>query len=87
MNNDALGFDYKLSINMLIKQLYIGVRCFYVLNRITLEDDCHVVYPLSAKTQSEYLTKKIDGELIDINKLEMNKINSAKSIVPKLVKL
>ena len=32
MNNAALGFDYKLSINMLMKQLYIAVRYFYVLN-------------------------------------------------------
>ena len=44
MNNAALGFDYKLSINMLMKQLYIAVQYFYVLNQITLEDDCHVVY-------------------------------------------
>ena len=44
MNNAALGFDYTLAINMLMKQLYITVRYFYVLNQITLEDDCHVVY-------------------------------------------
>ena len=51
MDNAALGFDYKLSINMLMKQLYIAVRYFYVLNRITLEDDCHVVYAPSADTK------------------------------------
>ena len=83
LNNTALGFDYTLSINMLMKQLYIAVQYFYVLNRITLEDDCHVVYAPSANTKSEYLTKTIDGELIDINKLEMNKMNSTKSIVSK----
>ena len=44
MNNAALGFDYKLSINMLMKQLYIAVQYFYVFNQITLEEDCHVVY-------------------------------------------
>ena len=32
MNNAALGFDFKLSINMLMKQLYIAVQYFYVLN-------------------------------------------------------
>ena len=32
LNNAALGFDYMLSINMLMKQLYITVRYFYVLN-------------------------------------------------------
>ena len=87
MNNTALGFDYKLSINMLMKQLYIAVQYFYVLNQITLEDDCHVVYAPSANTKSEYLTKTIDGELIDINKLEMNKMNSTKNIVSKQVRL
>ena len=61
MNKAALSFDYKLSINMLMKQLYIVVRYFYVLNRITLENDCHVVYALSANTQNEYLTKTIDA--------------------------
>ena len=87
MNNAALGFDYKLSINMLMKQLYIAVQYFYVLNQITLEDDCHVVYAPSTNTKSEYLTKTIDEELIDINKLEMNKMNSTKSIVSKQVRL
>ena len=32
MNNAALGFDYKLSIDMLMKQLYIAIGYFYVLN-------------------------------------------------------
>ena len=53
LNNAALGFDYTLLINMLMKKLYIAVRYFYVLNQITLEDDCHVVYAPSANTQSE----------------------------------
>ena len=44
INNAALGFDYTLSINTLMKQLYIAVRYSYILNQITLEDDCHVVY-------------------------------------------
>ena len=34
-------------------------------------------------TMSNYLTKTIDGELIDINKLEMNEMNRTKSIVSK----
>ena len=55
MNNTALGFDYKLSINILMKQLYIVVN-----------------------TKSEHLTKAIDGDLIDINKLEMNKRTALK---------
>ena len=86
MNNAALSFDYKLLINMLMKQLYIAVQYVFVLKRITLEDDCHVVYAPSTNTKSECLTKIIDGELIDINKLEINKMNSTKSIVLKWVR-
>ena len=66
MNNAALGVDYMLSINMLMKQLYITVRYFYVLNRITLKDDCHFVYAPSANTKSEYLTKIVNGKLINM---------------------
>ena len=74
----------KLSINMLMKQLYIAVRYFYVLNQITLEEDCQAIYAPSANTKREYITKTIDGELIDISKLEMN---GTKSIVSKQVRL
>ena len=85
--NAVFGFDYKLSISMLMNQLYIAVCYFYTLNQITLKENYHVVYAPSANTKSEYLTKTIDGELININKLEMNKMNSTKSIVPKRVRL
>ena len=68
LNNVALGLDYKLSINMLMIQLYIAVRYFYIINRITLEEDYQAIYAPTATTKSDYLTKTIDGELIDINK-------------------
>ena len=85
MNNAALGFGYKLLTNMLMKQLYIAVQYSYVLNQITLEEECHVIYAPSSNTKSEYLTKTIDGELINLNKLEMKKMNNTKSIVSKQV--
>ena len=87
LNNVAQGFGYKLLINMLMKQLYIAVQYFYILNQITLEEDYQVIYTPTTTTKSEYLIKTIDGELIDINKLEMNKMNSTKSIVSKQVRL
>ena len=71
---------------MLTKQLYIAVQYFNDINWITLKDDCHIVYAPSANTKREYLTKTIDGELIDTNKLEINKMNSMKSIVSKRVR-
>ena len=42
------------------------MQYFYILNQITLKDDCHIVYAPSTNTQSEYLTKTIDDKLIDI---------------------
>jgi len=39
LNNTALGLDYKLPINMLMKQLYITVRYFFITNRLTMEED------------------------------------------------
>jgi len=44
-----------LLINMLMKQLYITVQYFYVLDQITLEKDCHVVYaPSTTKKVAAY---------------------------------
>ena len=87
LNNVVLGIDYKLSIKMLMKQLYIAVQYFYIINQITLEEDYQAIYTPTATTKSEYLTKTIDGELININKLKTNEMNSTKRIVSKQVRL
>ena len=83
LNNVALGFNYKSTINMLMKQLYIAVQYFYITNQFTLEEDYQAIYTPTTFTRSDYLTNTIDGELTDINKLEMNEINSTKSIISK----
>ena len=48
-----------------------------------MEEDDQAIYPPTTTTRSDYVTKTNDGELIDINKLEMNKMNSTKSTVSK----
>ena len=48
LNNVALEFDYKLSINMLMKQLYIAVQYFYILSQISLEEDYQDIYTPTA---------------------------------------
>ena len=68
---------------MLMKQLCIAVQYFYVTNWLTLEEDYQAIYTPTTTTISDYLTKTIDGELNDINKLEMNEMNSTKNIVSK----
>lgn len=81
LNNVSLELDYKLPINTLMKQLYIAVQYFYDTNWLTMEEDYQAIYSLTISKRSDYVTKTIDGELIDINQLEMNKMNSTKSIV------
>ena len=61
LNNVSLGLDYKLPINMLMKQLYIAVRHFYITNRLTMEEDYQAIYPSNTTTRSDNLTKTIDG--------------------------
>ena len=53
LNNAALAFDYKLSIKMLMEQLYIAVRYFHVLNPITLEEDYQAIYTPITTTKSD----------------------------------
>ena len=71
LNNVALGFNYKLSIIMLMKQLYIAVRYFYITNRLTMKGDYQAIYPPTTTTKSDYLTRTIAGKLIDIDKMEI----------------
>ena len=52
-----------------------------------MEEDYQAIYTPTTNTKSDYLTKTIVGEFIDINKLEMNKMNSTENVVSKLVRL
>ena len=72
---------------MSMKQLYIAVQYFYITTWLTLEKISRAIYTPTETTKNDYLTKTIHGELIDINKLELNKMNSTKSIVSKRVRL
>ena len=48
-----------------------------------MEEDYQAIYPPITTIRNDYVTKTIDGELIDINQLEINEMNSTKSIVSK----
>ena len=60
---------------------------FYITNQLTLEEGYQAIYTPTTNIKSNYLTKTIDGELIDINELEMNEMNSTKNVVSKRVRL
>ena len=87
LNNAVLGLDYKLTINILTKKLYIAVQYFYIINRLISGKISRAIYTPTKTTKSNYFTKTIQGELININKLEFNKMNSTKSILSKQVRL
>ena len=70
-----------------ITEILQSQKYFYITNRLTLEEDYKAIYTPTTNTKSNYLTKTIDWELIDINKLEMNKMNSIKSVISKQVRL
>ena len=72
---------------MLMKQLYIAIQYFYTTNWLTLLEDYQIIYAPTETTKNSYLTKTIDRELIDINKLELNRMNSTKSIISKQMRL
>ena len=59
----------------------LEIYYFYIINWLTLEEDYQAIYTPTTTTKSDYLTKTIDGEIIDINKLEMNEMNSTKNII------
>ena len=67
LNNVEMGLDYKLPINLLMKQLYIVVRYFYITNRLTMEEDYQAIYPPTTTTRSDYITTTIDRDMIVIN--------------------
>ena len=80
LNNGILGVDYKMTINMLMKNLYIAVQYFYITNRLISGNISRVIYKPTKTMKSDYATQIIQGKLININKLELTKMNSFKSI-------
>ena len=85
INNVVLGVDYKLTINMLMKQLYIAVQYFYITNQLISGKISKAIYKPTNNMKSNHFTETIQGELIDINELELNEMHSTKSIVSKRV--
>ena len=87
LNNGILRVVYKMTIKMLMKLLYISVWYFYITNRLISGDISRVIYKPSKSMKSDSFTQAVQGKLININKLELTKVNSIKSIGSKWVKL
>ena len=67
--------------------LYIAARYFCINNWYISGKISRAINTPTKTVKSDYFIKTIQGELFDINKLDLNKINSTKSIVSKRVRL
>ena len=65
---------------MLMKHLYIAKQYFYIINLLISGKISRVIYKSTKTTKNDYFTQTIQGKLIDINKLELTKVNCIKSI-------
>ena len=59
LNNAVLRIDYKLTINMLIKKLYIAIQQFYITNQLISGKISRAIYTPIEITKNNYLTKTI----------------------------
>ena len=59
-----------MTINILIKHLYIAVQYYYITNRLIFGDISRVIYKPTKTMKSNYFTQVIQKELISNNKLE-----------------
>ena len=87
LNNGILGVDYKITITILIKHLYIDVQYFYIINQLISGKISRVIYKPTKTMKSDYFTQTIQGKLTNINKLKLTAINSIRSIGSKWVRL
>ena len=87
LKKGILVVDYKVTINMLTKYLYIAVRYLYITNQLISWDISRAIYKPTKTLESDYFTQAIQRKLIIINQLELTKVNVIKSIGSKLVRL
>ena len=81
LQNGIIGVDYKMTINILMKHLYIAVLYFYMTNQLISRNISIAIYKPTKTLKSNYFTQTIQGKLININKLKLTKVNDNKNIV------
>ena len=87
LNNGILKVNYKMKTKVLMKHLYIAVQYFYITNQLISGKISRVIYKPTKTMKNDYFICTIQGRLIDINKLELTKMNSIKIIRSKWVRL
>ena len=87
LNDGILGIDYKMTINTLMEHLYIAVQYFHITNQLISGKNNRLIYKPTKTMKSDYFTQTIQGKLTILNKFELTKVNSIKSIESKWVRL
>ena len=87
LKNGIIGVAYKMTMNMLMKHLYIAIQYFYITNELIYGKISRIIYKPNKTMKSDYFIQTIQGKLIDINKLGLTNIKSIKSIGSKWVRL
>ena len=59
LDNGILGVGYKMTSNVLMEDLYIAVRYFYITNRLISEDISRVIYKPTKIMKSNYFTQAL----------------------------
>ena len=59
LNNNILGADYNMIINVLVKYLYIDVGYLYITNRLISGDISRVIYKLTRIMKRNYFIQAI----------------------------
>ena len=85
--NGILEIDYKMTINMLMKHLYIVVQYFYMTNWLISGHISRDIYKSTKILKSHYFAQAIQGKIININPLELTEVNVIKRIRSKWVRL
>ena len=78
LKNSILRVDYKMTINMLIKHLYMVVQYLYIPNQLISWDVSKIIYKPTKIMKSNYFTQAKQGKRININTLELTKVNVIK---------
>ena len=62
LKTGIIGIDDKMTINTLMKHLYIAVRYFYIPNRFISGDISRVIYKPTEAMKSNYFTQALQGK-------------------------
>ena len=64
LKTGIIGIDYKMTISMLMRHLYIAVKYFYITNPLISGDISRVIYKPTKITKRNYFTRALKEKTI-----------------------